>query len=111
MTFKLCIQIECKLKPLYKAYFYFCVYACVHLCVCVEGAGVNRASGGQKRESYLLDLELWVLLSFHVGPRTQTWVLQEQHILLMAESSFQFLIVLILLLQLFCPSYSWYTIK
>ena len=44
--------------------YFVCMYVCVP---CVPGAG-----GGQKRASYLLELELQMVVNHHVGAGKQT---------------------------------------
>ena len=44
--------------------YFVCMYVCV---LCVPGTG-----GGQKRASYLLELELQMVVNHHVGAGNQT---------------------------------------
>jgi hypothetical protein len=61
---------------------------CLHVCLCIMFvSGVHR---GQKRVSDLLELELEIVASCHVGAGNQTWALQEeQAVLLTGEPPLQ----------------------
>lgn len=55
------------------------------MCVCMYTTCVLDASEGQKRASDLLELEVHVVLSHHVGAGNQTQVSAEQQVALSHE--------------------------
>lgn len=67
---------------LFKLLFY--VYKCF-ACVCICVLQACGAHGSQKRASDLMELELQVVVSCHVGAGHQTWVLYRSTVLSTAE--------------------------
>lgn len=72
------MSIEPSRTLFFQIYFLVCVCVCVfclHVCVCTMG--MSDAHGGEQRALALLELDLQMVVSCHVGAGNRTWILCE----------------------------------